>query len=204
MRDWMGRFGTGLILLGGLLLLATPAWSAHAWVMMEATPEQVRAGEHVRVTGIWFSGPAEVRLGGFDGPLLGTFEPGPRGLGIGPWRELDAEVTLPSDLDPGQYTLVAFQPGEDGKPTRIPGRVLATVVGDGGAPVLAEQAGAPAEERPAGLVEAEPVGFAELALVGLGVAGGALLLGGAAALVAARRPATTRAASGADEAQVQP
>lgn len=192
--------GAGAVLFVSVAVPASPAWSSHGWVMLDVEPKQVRAGETVTIIGGRLRSPVEVRLGGLDGPLLGTFTSlGPPAPPFGLSR-LVAEVTIPVEVEPGEHLLAVFHRGDDGSVARIPGWVSVTVVGAGGPPLLGETAASSTELRPPALAREEPVGLGRLLLVGAGVAGGALLLAVPLALIAARRsPSTTVAAASGEQ-----
>lgn len=182
----------GVLGLGVASVVAALAATASACVpvaTLSLSPASARPGEEVAVTGKFYNAknPVVLRFNSLDGPVLATLQASQD-------RVIEGRVTIPADAKPGNYTVIATQ---DADPTRttwgIPSRALVTVVGEGGAPVVAPPVQPVAAGRPAGLARVDTATAGELALVGLGVAGVAMFLAGVAAFFAARRPETQAA-----------
>lgn len=195
------RLARALLATGGaaamVLLAAAPSWAPHV-AQLQVTPTQARPGQEVSVYGPRGYGPAnpvEVRWGSPTGPVLGTFQPNTE-----PYAQWGpGTVTIPADARPGDHQLFATQnltPGETyirGVPSQA---AIQVVSANGAAPVLSGPVPVPAGEQPViGLEEEEETSTGSLALLALGVAGGALFLGGGAAILVARRPQTTPGAA---------
>ena len=179
---------------GGLLLVsAGTAWAPHvAQLLVE--PRAVSPGDTVTVTGTRGYGaeqPVDIRLDGIDGPVLGTFQTDDQFFAaFGP-----VEVTIPADISPGTYTLVATQvlDAEDSHIRGVPARAAIDVVGPGGAPAMDPPLVEAVEPRPDELAVGDEVGLGALALVALGVAGVATFAAAMVALVTARRSSAPEA-----------
>lgn len=163
------------------------AWACIAGPTLEVIPRQANPGSEVTLKGVSYNrNPVAVRFNALDGPIIGTIQP-TGGTGTSSNWNLEGTVTLPADVKPGNYVLIATQPSADGKLTQIPTRALVSISGTT-APVLGAPLTAGDGERPVGLAKGDSVSTGTMVLVGLGVAGIALFLAGMAALVAARRP----------------
>lgn len=181
----LSKVGTlGAMAAMGVMVFAAAAWACVAGPTLVASPQGVAAGQQVNVSGITWNPdfPVVVRFNALDGPVLGEFLPDPDS------DRLEGAVTIPQGTAPGNYVLIGTQQAGNGEYTIIPARALVSVQGDGGAPVL----GAPilesaAADRPAGLVESDPVGTGSLVLAGVGVAGVALFIAGAGVYLSTRR-----------------
>lgn len=177
----------GLLMCGsavGVLLFAAVAWACIPVATLDVTPQQVRPGQEVTVSGVFYGkkSPVVMHFNALDGPVLAEITPNKDGV-------INGKLTIPIDAEPGNYVLVATQEAVRGETTwGVPSRGLVTVINDGGAPVVGALE-APPVARPAGLVTGESVGLGELVLVGLGVAGVGMFLAGMAAFFAARRAA---------------
>jgi hypothetical protein len=176
----------GLSMVG----LAPPAFAPHV-AQIQVKPAQVRPGDRVTVYGPngYGNNPVSVRFNSAEGPVLGTFPTDQTGYSA--WGP--GEVTIPADVEPGRYFLFATQellPAET-HIRGVPAKSEITVVGPYGAPVVAEPspgaAVAGADGPRVGVLENEGVSGGRLALVALGVLGGALFVAGAVALAAGQR-----------------
>jgi hypothetical protein len=185
-RSWLATGGAA----AALLLVAAPSWAPHV-AQLQVTPTQARPGQDVSVYGPRGYGPTnpvDVRWGSPTGPVLGTFQPNTESYAqFGP-----GTVKIPADAKPGTYQLFATQtltPGETyirGVPSQASIQVVSET---GAAPVLTEAPALPPSEQPTiGLEEEETTSTGQLALIALGVAGGALFLGGMVAILISRRP----------------
>jgi hypothetical protein len=189
-----GAMGAGAVLAVALTMTAA-AWACIAGPTLNVTPGTAKAGQQVAVSGLSYNGslPIVVRFNAFDGPVLGTFQP--EGGRFGDPEALSGKVTIPAGTKPGNYVLIATQPGPDGSPAQIPVRALVTVTADGGPPALGASV-APAElGRPIGpVLTGSSVSTSALVLVGLGAAGVAMFLAGIAILMTSHRRAEPVAA----------
>lgn len=179
-RRWLLTAGVAAF---AALVPAAIAWACIPVVTLDVSPAQARAGEEVVVTGRPFgkTNPVLIRFNAVDGPVLATLQPDKD-------RLVSGSVVIPADAAPGNYVLVATQEAKAGETTwGVPARTLLQVVGEGGAPVLGQPLAAPVLERPATVVEDEPVGAGTLLLVALGAAGVAMFAAGVVALAAGRR-----------------
>jgi hypothetical protein len=186
-RQW-AALGAGAALL--VLVTAASAWACVAGPTLRLTPASVKPGEQVTLSGISYKSglPIVVRFNALDGPLLGTFMPS--GGRFGDDEFLNGTVTIPADVKPGSYVLVATQSGTDGKLAQVPVRALVTVTGPGGNPAVGGALGQPELGRPVGPARTESsVSAGTLLLVAVGVAGvGMFLAGIAAVFMSGRRP----------------
>ncbi|MDP8937852.1 MAG: hypothetical protein M3O23_09035 [Actinomycetota bacterium] len=187
----------GLVGFGGAALavaLGATAWACIAGPLLTVNPSTVQAGQEVNFTATSLNrDQVTVRFDSLDGPVLGTFTPGPDprfptsstsgGL-------QNVKLTIPADASPGNHVLILTQAKPDGKLSQVPTRVLVTVTGSTGATPVAGAPVFPVDEtRPEGLVTGdEGVSTGTKVLVGLGVAGVAMFLAGMAAMLASRRP----------------
>ncbi len=190
-----GRRVVTAALVGGLGLLATavPAYAPHV-AQMQVTPSTAKPGQEVTVfgpRGYGATNPVQVRWGTVDGPVLGEFPT--REGGFAMWGP--GTVIIPEDAQPGINHLWVTQqlaPNE----THIRGVPVQTVIqitdANGAAPVVGQNLNAVAE-RPADLIEDDPVSGGTLLLVALGSAGIAMFLAGAAAVISSRRRETGQA-----------
>lgn len=170
----------GLLAGMAVVVLAATAWACVPVASLQVSPQQASPGDELTVTGRFYNdNPVQLRWDGLDGRVLATITPAN--------RSIEGTFRVPSNAEPGNYTLVATQDAADDRTTwGIPSRALVSVVGDGGAPVMGEMLGVDATERVPALVQSESVGTGEFALVALGVAGVALFAAGAGALMAGR------------------
>jgi hypothetical protein len=171
---------------------AGAAWACVPVATLNVSPAQVKPGEEVALTGNFYNNknPVLIRFNALDGPVLTTITPTDSAgqPGTDDSRLINAKVTIPADVRPGNYVLVATQEPVLGRNTwGVPSRALVTVVGDGGAPVVAAPLTPIEDSRPAGLERGGSVGAGALVLVALGVAGVAMFLAGTAAMFAGRR-----------------
>lgn len=176
----------GLFGAMAMIVVSAAAWACIAGPTLDAPTREVKAGESVAITGVSYnSNPVVVRFNALDGSVLATIQPTGGTAGSSNWN-LEGVVPIPAGTQPGNYVLIATQPGPDGKLSQIPTRVLVTVVGATtpvvGAPLTAVQS-----ERPVGLEQGESVSTGAKVLVATGVAGVTLFVAGVAALVAGRR-----------------
>lgn len=186
MRHLRRTAGAGF--LGALTVLAVSAaaWACIAGPTLDAPVRQVKAGEAVALVGVSYNrNPVVVRFNTLDGPVLGTIQP-TGGSATGSNWDLKGSVTIPAGTSPGNYVLIATQPGADGTLTQVPTRALVTVVG-AATPVVGAPLGAAQPERPVGLERGESVSTGAKVLVAVGVAGVALFIAGMAALLTGRR-----------------
>jgi hypothetical protein len=139
--------------------------------------------------------PVTIYYDRLEGPVLGTFQPGPD-----PWlafssisRGLDGvKLTIPADAKPGPHVLILTQHSADGKLSQVPSRVLVNVTGPSGATPVAGAPLFPVDEtRPEGLVRDKGASSGTKVLVGLGVGGAGLFIAGMAAVSAGGRPTGT-------------
>ncbi len=175
----MRKFGiVGLGATVSALALAATAWACVAGPTLQATPQNVAAGSEVQISGITYNEdlPVVVRFDALDGPVLGEFT-------VDEDHNLEGSVTIPAATPPGNYVLIATQPGPDASAAIIPSRALVSVVGDGGAPALGTPLADTLTDRTPGLAKTDPVGTGSLVLAGIGVAGVALFLAGAGVLL---------------------
>ena len=165
----------------GVVALASAAFACVSGPAMNLNPGQARPGSEVTVTGTGWrkADPVLIRFNALNGPVLATMTPASEGF--------SGTVTIPADVKPANYVLIATQTAADGSLTQMPVRALLTVVGDGGVPTLTAPVAATDTARPAALAKSESVSTASLVLVGLGVAGIAMFVAGMAALLAGRR-----------------
>lgn len=174
----------GATAVTAVVVSAAAAWACVAGPTLLATPQSVPAGGNVAVSGITWNPdfPVVIRFDALDGPILGTFRPDPD------TRRLQGTVTLPKDVEPGNYVLIGTQQSVDGKNAIIPSRALVSVHGEGGAPVLGAPLGSTAGgDRLTGLAASGGVSTGSLVLTGLGVAGAALFIAGAGVFLTTRR-----------------
>ena len=188
-------------------LCGATAWACIAGPLLSVNPSTVRAGQEVSFFASRISAgtrntggsiqrdPITIYFDGLEGPVLGTFQPGPD-----PWlafsstsRGLDGvKLTIPADAKPGPHVLILTQHSADGKLSQVPSRVLVNVTGPSGATPVG---GAPVfpidETRSEGLIRDQGASAGTKVLVGLGVAGVGLFLAGLAAVLAGGRPAGT-------------
>jgi hypothetical protein len=171
---------TALVVAVTGVVLAATAFACVPVATLQVSPAEASPGQVLTVTGAFYnSNPVTLHWNSLDGRVVGTITPQN--------RRLEGTVRVPSNAEPGSYTLVATQEREADRTTwGIPSRALVTVVGPGGAPILSSVSGAGADRLP-GLLEREPVSVGEFALVALGVAGLALFVAGTAAMMAGRR-----------------
>lgn len=176
----VGTAGAGATL--AVMCLAATAWACVAGPTLLANPQDVTAGQEVQISGITYNEdlPVIVRFNALDGPVLGEFT-------VGEDRALAGSVTIPAGTQPGNYVLIATQPGAGGDQAIIPTRALVRVVGAGGAPALGAPLAEVAADRPTGLAQTDPVSTGSLVLAAVGVAGVALFLAGAVVLLSNRR-----------------
>ena len=184
------RLGIGSVLMAAVAVVLTAgAWACIAGPTLDVSPAQAPPGSEVGLKGVSYNkNPVVVRFNSLDGPVVGTIQPTGGTATSSDWA-LDGKVTIPADVKPGNYVLIATQPGADGKLSQIPTRGLVTVISSGGAPLVGGQVpGLEPEARPAGLVRTDnSVSAGALVLAGLGVAGLAMFVAGVAALLAGRR-----------------
>lgn len=182
-------------LVGGLGLLATavPAYAPHV-AQMQVTPSTAKPGQEVTVfgpRGYGATNPVQVRWSTVDGPVLGEFPT--REGGFAMWGP--GTIVIPEDAKPGINHLWVTQKLEASE-SHIRGVPVQTVIqitdANGAAPVVGQNLNA-VEERPADLIEDDPVSGGTLLLVALGAAGIAMFLAGAAAVISSRRRETGQA-----------
>jgi hypothetical protein len=188
--------------LAVLLTLETPAWAPHI-PQLNVTPASVRPGGTVSVIGTrGFSatGPIDIRLDDFDGPILASAQPVETGFALfGP-----VSVHIPDDAKPGVHFLVATQANPAPNIRSAPTKALIQVVGDGVAAQpesdVAASLDPPVVGRPDTL-DGPGARVPELVLVALGTAAVALVLA-AAVGSAIGRSSPSGAAETADTGKV--
>jgi len=187
----------GLVGFGGVgtaLLLGATAWACIAGPLLTVNPTTAKAGQEISFSATSISrDQVTVRYDALDGPVLGTFKPGPdpRFPTSSTSGGIDGvKVTIPANATAGNHILILTQATADGKLSQVPTRVLVTVTGDTGATPVSGASIFPVDEtRPAGLVRGEEaVSTGTKLLIGLGVAGVAMFVAGMAAVFASRRP----------------
>ncbi len=163
---------------------AAVVWACVAVVSLTANPASVQPGSTVTVTGRDFAPgiQVEIHLDSPTGRLLGTVPPHTNSVMQNTWN---FDVQIPADTPKGQHFLVATADYHNMN-AGVPARATVFV----GVPAVTP--GAPAA-RPTKIDVSSGPSFASLALIGLGVAAGALLLAGLIALSASRRPAPGQA-----------
>jgi hypothetical protein len=198
----MRRIGSvGFAVAAVAALCGAAAWACIAGPLLTVTPSTVQAGQEVTFSaGSINRDPVTIRFDSLDGPVLGTFQPGPdaRFPTSSTSGGLDGvKLTIPADAAPGAHVLILTQHSADGKLSQVPTRAMITVTGPTGATPVAGADVFPVDEtRPEGLARGdEPVSTGTKVLVGLGVAGVALFLAGMAAMFASRRPAADAVAA---------
>lgn len=166
-----------------VLGVASAGWACLPIATISATPDAVRAGEEVTVSGIRFLvlSPVTIRLHSLDGPVMATIE-----MTRASNTLFKATFQVPPETRPGPLVVLAEQ---DASPEMgvtnwgVPARTVVTVLdAAGNAPPVTTPAPL---ARPAAL-DRESVGGVSLVLVALGVAGVALLMVGVAAVIAGR------------------
>ena len=177
--------------LGAVLVVASASFGCASLALIEVTPNVVRPGQEVSWKGTFFAKdePVQIRWNALDGPVLATGVPPSADNGLhGNWRFVDGKMTIPNDLRPGTYLVVATQNPVKGTNTwGIPARTVVQV--SDGTPVVGATPDRAVPARPDTLVEEESVSAGSVAVVGLGAAGVAMFLVGIALAFAARRPA---------------
>lgn len=178
----------GVFLALSLAWPAPPASARHNLSMLRLAPAVSVPGGEVAVSGFSYTRPVSIHFNTLNGPVLGTYTPDSN-------SDLRGTVTIPADTKPGDYLLLATQ-DDSGKPTRIPARARLTVVGTGGAPVVAGSV--QSEPRAPTLIRKDEEAITgSLVLAGLGAAGAAMfVVGGALVFVARRRPAPSSTGAG--------
>jgi hypothetical protein len=171
----------------GAVLLAASAWACVPVATLNATPQNVKPGDTVTVTGASYNSPNPVMLhwGALNGPVVAQLTPSSGAIG--------GTFTVPADAAPGNYVVVATQDIVPGvQDWGVPSRVLISVVGTD-KPVLGATPGAQVTPRPSGFVTDKSVSGGSLLLVGLGAAGIAMFVAGIAAVAAGRRSPAPKA-----------
>lgn len=177
-------------LLAGAVSAAVVGTTSASWACVpvatiSATPEAVKAGEEVTISGIRFLAlsPVTIRLHGLDGPVMATVE-----MTRASNTLFKTAFRIPPETRPGAVVVVAqqdAQPEYGATNWGVPARTLVTVLDAAGkAPPVAK----PAPVARSADLRQESVSAAALVLVALGVAAAALLIVGAAALIAGRTP----------------
>ena len=180
-------------LAGGVaatLMVVSTSSACASLALIEVTPSVVKAGQEVSWKGTFFikDEPVQVRWNSLDGPVLATATPPSADNGLhGNWRFVEGTMTIPADLRPGTYMVLATQNPVKGNSTwGIPARTVVQV--SDGSPVLGAPADPPGPARPDTLLAEKTVSAGTLAVVGLGAAGVAMFLAGIAMAVTGRRP----------------
>lgn len=195
----IGLIGFATAAVGALC--AATAWACIAGPLLTVNPSTVQAGQEVTFSaGSINRDPVTIRFDALDGPVLGTFKPGPdaRFPTSSTSGGLDGvKLTIPADAKVGPHVLILTQHSADGKLSQVPTRALVNVTGPTGATPVAGAPVFPVDEtRPEGLVRGdEGVSTGTKVLVGMGVAGVGLFIAGMAAVFASRRPTGTEPAA---------
>jgi hypothetical protein len=164
--------------------LGAMAWACVPMSTVTVTPDRVRPGDEVTVSGVRFLAPAPVvlHLHSHDGPVVATMEM-PRSANT----LFKTNITVPRDAPPGPLVVVATQDAfTEGSLAGwgVPARAVITVLDSAGnAPPTTVPA---VVGRPADLAK-ESIDPATVVLVALGVAAVALLVVALTAAVAGRR-----------------
>jgi hypothetical protein len=115
------------------LAVAAVAYACTSVATISANPATAAAGSTLTITGKYFgvhgsvasadnNGPAVIRFGSMDGPVLATASPS------GTDRSFSVAVTIPKNAAVGQTILIATQNGPDGTPVYgTPARQLLSV-----------------------------------------------------------------------------
>lgn len=179
---WLGVWVSAVV--GALLAFTALAWACVPVALFNASPNEVRPGQEVTLTGKFFNAnPVTIHFDSLDGPVLATLTP-PRESGA----LLQGTVLIPEDTKPGSYVLIATQEPQEGRRPSfgVPARTLVQVVGEGGQPVLGAPVGTVESGRPATLLRQDGVSAASLALVAVGVAGVGMFAAGVIAFATGR------------------
>ena len=177
--------------LAAVLVAASSSFGCASLALIEVNPNVVKPGQEVSWKGTFFikDEPVQIRWNTLDGPVLATGVPPSADNGLhGNWRFVEGKMTIPNDVAPGTYLVIATQNPVKGNNTwGIPART--TVQVSDGRPVLGADPDRAVPSRPDTLVEEESVSAGTLAVVGLGAAGVAMFIVGVALAFAGRRPA---------------
>ncbi|HEX2047520.1 MAG TPA: hypothetical protein VHF27_07135 [Acidimicrobiales bacterium] len=192
----MGRRRRGFLALfvigSGVVLQAASGWTCASLASVDVMPNVVRPGQEVAWKGTFFiqNEPVTLRWNALDGPVLSVATPpGPDNGLHGPWRFVDGTFTVPSDVRPGTYVVIATQNAVKGSQTwGVPARGVVQV--SDGSPVLGESVGPPPVERPTDLVTGESLSAGDFVLAAAGAGGVALLFAGLGVVLAAGRRST--------------
>lgn len=138
---------------------------------LDVQPSSVEPGGEIAVRGHpgFAPAPVSVHWDGLDGPVLATLPTeGERQAEFGP-----ETVTVPADVEPGTYELVADQEVPEGAtPRGVPARARVQVVGPGTEGVASDdsetQAASSDTPRLASLQESQPPDGTTLGLIGAG------------------------------------
>ncbi|MDQ4069614.1 MAG: hypothetical protein M3203_09140 [Actinomycetota bacterium] len=179
-----------------LIMAASSSFACASLALIEVNPSVVRPGQEVSWKGTFFAKdePVQIRWNALDGPVLATGVPPSADNGLhGNWRFVEGTMTIPDNLQPGTYLVVATQNPVRGTNTwGIPARTVVHV--SDGSPVLGASPDRAVPARPDAFVEEESVSAGTILMVGLGAAGIAMFVVGIALAFAARRPAPEPAA----------
>ena len=177
MRRWaIAGFGAAAV----AVVFAASAWACVPVATLNATPQSVKPGDVVTVSGASYNSPKPVvfHWGASDGPVLTQLTP--------TGGVISGTFTVPADAKAGNYVVVATQEAVPGTQTwGVPARVLISVGAD--TPVLGATPGAQVTPRPTGFVTHKGVSGGSLLLVALGAAGLAMMVAGVGTVLASRR-----------------
>lgn len=172
-----------------LVLQAATGWGCASLAAVDVTPQVVRPGQEVAWKGNFFikDEPVQLLWNALDGPVLSTATPPSADNGLhGNWRFVDGTFTVPAEVRPGTYVVIATQKAVKGSATwGVPARGVVHV--SDGSPVLRRAPGNPAPPRPTDLVTGDSLDTGAFVLAAAGAAGVALLLAGVGVLVLASR-----------------
>ncbi|HWB72653.1 MAG TPA: hypothetical protein VG452_10575 [Egibacteraceae bacterium] len=192
----MGGLRIG-VAAAALLVAVAPVARATSLASLKLEPASGPAGASVRVTGTWFAapeddrfssvGPAQLRWGATDGPVLAVVEPDEGGTFI-------TTITVPTAAVAGHHVVVAVQTVVDGDGARgpAPGTPARTVF------TIGSRAGG----VPTAAIAAHDQGSAWALLTALAAATGVAMFAGACGLLvrdlgrARSVPEPVRAAAG--------
>ena len=163
--------GLGIALAGVIGMSVASVLACTSLATLNVGQPQAAPGADVQVTGSSFqttekgASAVSIRLNALDGPVLASVTPDASG-------SISATITVPANLQPGDYILVATQNDKTGQPAfGTPARLAFQVTGSGtaaAAPAPATQAAAPvAASNGLGVGGATLAALGGLALLGL-------------------------------------
>ena len=182
MRFSRWRYSVGVLVVGAGLVPAALAWACVGLISLTTGSSTVQAGGKVTVIGREFAEgvPVEIHLDNPTGRLLVTVPPPTDTM----TSKFSVDVTIPSDVPPGQHVLVATQQAHymnSGSPARA-------TISVGTASTAAPAA---PQARAADLTRDKSPSAMALVLIGLGAALIALLVAGLITFAASRRATPT-------------